>query len=59
MTPIMGAVAVLGIIFGMNDPPRGAADGSHLKPSSPISDIRALSKNRKAIKYNLFSTFIM
>jgi len=46
VTPIMGAVAVLGIIFGMNDPPRGAADGSHLKPSSPISDIRALSKNR-------------
>lgn len=46
VTPIMGAIAVLGIIFGMTDPPRGQADGSHLKPASPISDIKALAKNR-------------
>eukprot|EP00088_Acartia_fossae_P070919 TRINITY_DN9614_c0_g1_i12.p1 TRINITY_DN9614_c0_g1~~TRINITY_DN9614_c0_g1_i12.p1 ORF type:complete len:587 (-),score=117.68 TRINITY_DN9614_c0_g1_i12:765-2525(-) len=46
VTPIMGAIAVLGIVFGMTDPPRGQADGSHLKPSSPVSDIKALAKNR-------------
>jgi len=46
VTPIMGAIAVLGIVFGMKDPPRGQADGSHLKPSSPISDVKALAKNR-------------
>ena len=44
----MGAIAVLGIVFGMTDPPRGQADGSHLKPASPISDIKALAKNREA-----------
>jgi len=46
VTPIMGAIAVLGIVFGMKDPPRGQADGSHLKPSSPVSDVKALAKNR-------------
>ena len=36
----MGAIAVLAIIFLMTDPPRGKADGSHLKPTSPISDMK-------------------
>ena len=36
VTPIMGALAVLAIIFLMTDPPRGKADGSHLKPTSPL-----------------------
>jgi hypothetical protein len=35
VTPVMGALAVLGIVFLMTDPPRGKADGSHLKPTSP------------------------
>ena len=46
VTPIMGALAVLMIIFLMVDPKRGQADGSKLKPTSPLSDIKALVGNR-------------
>ena len=46
VTPIMGAVAVFMIIFLMVDPKRGQADGSKLKPTSPLSDIKALVRNR-------------
>ena len=49
VTPIMGAVAVLLIIFLLVDPERGAADGSRLKPTSPISDLKALLRN--IVKY--------
>ena len=40
VTPVMGALAVLAIIFLMSDPPRGKADGSHLQPTSPVNDIK-------------------
>jgi len=46
VTPVMGAVAVFMIIFLMVDPKRGQADGSKLKPTSPISDIKALVRNK-------------
>jgi len=46
VTPIMGAVAVFMIVFLMVDPKRGQADGSKLKPTSPISDIKALVRNK-------------
>ena len=46
VTPIMGALAVLLIIFLLVDPERGAADGSRLKPTSPISDLKALLRNK-------------
>lgn len=49
VTPVMGALAVLGIIFLMTDPPRGKADGSHLKPTSPASDIKSLAKNKSFV----------
>ena len=52
VTPIMGALAVLMIIFLMVDPKRGQADGSKLKPTSPLSDIKALARN----KSYMFST---
>ena len=45
VTPFMGLIAVLGIIFFMEDPPRGSADGSDLRPSSPREDLNALRKN--------------
>ena len=48
-TPIMGAVAVLLIIFVMVDPERGAADGSRLKPTSPVSDVKALLRNKSYV----------
>jgi len=46
VTPIMGAVAVTMIVFLMVDPKRGQADGSRLRPTSPISDIKALAGNK-------------
>jgi len=46
VTPVMGAVAVFMIVFLMVDPKRGQADGSKLKPTSPISDIKALVRNK-------------
>ena len=46
VTPVMGAVAVFMIVFLMVDPKRGQADGSKLKPTSPISDIKALARNK-------------
>jgi len=49
VTPIMGALAVLAIIFLMTDPPRGKADGSHLKPTSPLRDIRSLACNKSYV----------
>merc|ERR1719461_1458753 len=49
VTPIMGAVAVLLIIFLLVDPERGAADGSRLKPTSPISDLKALLRNKSFV----------
>ena len=45
----MGAIAVFMIIFFMTDPPRGKADGSHLKPTSPVSDVRALGRNKSFV----------
>jgi len=49
VTPVMGALAVLAIIFLMSDPPRGKADGSHLQPTSPVNDIKALSRNKSYV----------
>jgi hypothetical protein len=43
VTPVMGALAVLGIVFLMTDPPRGKADGSHLKPTSPARQETVIS----------------
>jgi len=52
VTPIMGGVAVVAILFLLLDPARGAADGSHLKPTSPVSDLKSLATN----KSYMFST---
>ena len=49
VTPIMGALAVFLIIFLMTDPERGAADGSRLKPTSPVSDVKALLRNKSYV----------
>jgi len=37
------------IIFLMIDPERGASDGSKLKPTSPISDIKSLMRNKSYV----------
>jgi MFS family permease len=49
VTPIMGALAVFMIVFLMVDPERGAADGSKLKPTSPISDLKSLVRNKSYV----------
>jgi len=49
VTPIMGALAVFMIVFLMIDPERGAADGSKLKPTSPISDLKSLVRNKSYV----------
>jgi len=49
VTPIMGALAVLMIIFLMVDPERGQADGSKLKPTSPVSDVKSLIRNKSYV----------
>ncbi|KAB7494858.1 Protein spinster [Armadillidium nasatum] len=50
VTPVMGLVAVLLIIFVLKEPPRGVSEGAqHLKPTSFISDIKHLVSNRTYI----------
>ena len=46
---MMGAAAVLMIVFLMVDPARGTADGSQLRPTTPVNDLKALSKNRSFV----------
>lgn len=46
VTPFMGLLAILLIIFFMIDPERGHADGAHLTPGSPKEDLTALAKNK-------------
>ncbi|XP_028171251.1 protein spinster isoform X3 [Ostrinia nubilalis] len=45
VTPFLGAVAVALIIWVMRDPERGAAEDSHMKPSSYSDDLRSLVRN--------------
>ncbi|XP_026327124.1 protein spinster isoform X2 [Hyposmocoma kahamanoa] len=42
VTPVLGAVAVALILFLMEDPPRGAAEESHMKPTSYRQDLESL-----------------
>lgn len=46
VTPIMGVIAVLLIVFVMHDPARGKNEGCHLRPTSWSSDLRELCKNK-------------
>jgi len=49
VTPFMGLVALLLIVFFMIDPERGLSEKSHLRPSSPIVDLIALGKNKSFV----------
>ncbi|KAJ4439910.1 hypothetical protein ANN_08040, partial [Periplaneta americana] len=46
VTPIMGGIAVLLILFLMQDPVRGKNEGSHLSPTAWSNDLKALCKNK-------------
>merc|ERR1712110_519051 len=41
--------ALLLIVFFMIDPERGLAEGAHLRPSSPMIDLKALGKNKSFV----------
>ncbi|CAG0913531.1 unnamed protein product [Notodromas monacha] len=45
VTPAMGMLAIIFIIFFMDDPPRGESEGAHLQTTSWGQDIKALCKN--------------
>ena len=49
VTPIMGLIALLIIMIAMSDPPRGKVEGSHLKPTSPKEDLKALASNKSYV----------
>ena len=50
VTPFMGLLALLLIVFFMIDPERGLAEGAHLRPNSnPLPDLKALGKNKSFV----------
>jgi len=49
VTPFMGLFALILIVFFMVDPERGLAEGAHLRPSAPLIDLQALSKNKSFV----------
>ncbi len=46
VTPFLGVLAILAIVFVVEDPPRGQSEGAHLRPSNPREDLMALAKNK-------------
>ena len=49
-TPILGAFAVLAILFFLKDPPRGESEGhDQLKPTSYSEDLKSLLGNKSFI----------
>lgn len=44
VTPIIGVIAVLLVIFVMHDPVRGNSEGSHLRPTTWGNDLSELCK---------------
>ncbi|XP_021921936.1 protein spinster isoform X2 [Zootermopsis nevadensis] len=46
VTPIIGVIAVLLVIFVMHDPVRGNSEGSHLRPTTWGNDLSELCKNK-------------
>jgi MFS family permease len=44
VTPGMGILAIIFIVFFMEDPPRGESEGAHLEATSWAADIKDLSR---------------
>ena len=50
VTPFMGLVAIVSIIFLLVDPPRGSSEGSRLRAGrTPMEDLKGLSKNKSFV----------
>jgi len=57
--PILGAVAILGIIFFLKDPPRGESEGhEQLKATSYTQDLKSLTSNKSFILTTLGFTCV-
>jgi len=58
-TPILGAIAVLAIIFFLTDPPRGESEGhEQLKATSYAEDLKSLVSNKSFILTTLGFTCV-
>ena len=50
MTPVLGIVAVLLILFFMEDPPRGESEGhGDLEATTYVADLKSLARNRSFV----------
>ncbi len=50
VTPILGVVAVLLILFFMEDPPRGESEGhGDMKATNYLTDLKSLARNRSFV----------
>jgi len=59
VTPFMGLIAIIAIIFLLVDPPRGASDGSRLSPDrTPIEELKGLLRNKSFILSTLAFTCV-
>lgn len=58
-TPILGALAVIFIIFVMKEPPRGQAEGQkNVKATEYLKDLKALASNKSFIFSTLAFTCV-
>ena len=58
-TPLLGAVAVFGIVFFLKDPPRGESEGhEQLKATSYTQDLKSLMANKSFILTTLGFTCV-
>ena len=58
-TPILGAVAIFGIVFFLKDPPRGESEGhEQLKATSYTQDLKSLMANKSFILTTLGFTCV-
>lgn len=54
ITPILGAIAVLLVIFIVQEPPRGEAEGSNLSTTTYWDDLKYLAKKYLIFLLNYF-----
>ena len=59
VTPFMGLIAIVSIIFLLVDPPRGASEGSRLRAGrTPIEDLQGLWKNKSFVLSSIAFTCV-
>lgn len=59
VTPFLGVVALVLILFFLVDPPRGESEGAHLAPAvNPKTDLKALAGNKSFVLLTLAFTCV-